>query len=432
MRVVKIKLLKVPTENSNEEQINKILWSLQDEVRSIANRAVQLCYKNMTYEQDYYKQNGEYPTKEQSKAYNDGRTMGSYIYNSVVSEFYKLNTVCVSSLLQNVINKFGREKKEYLKGTRSIPYYKRNMPIDVPKRNISLIYEQKGTAHKWSVKLSLLSNKYKKELHEPKGQLLFGCIVRDKSTSTILERCYDDIYNITASKLSYENGWWYLHLGYNEQKCTNESVEKFEDTNVCSCVIGEWNAIYATNNTNGRVLQLDGGEVENYRTVIEAKRRALLKSRVACGEGSIGRGYRHRVSPAKKYGDKISNFRDTTNHRYSRAIVDYAVENKCGTLILEKLEGITEKNKRLRNWSYYDLQNKIQYKAQSKNIKVIFVDGTSLRNICNNCGAVLEISAFSCGTVICKECGKHINFDKNMSANMIVHYESSQETKKSK
>lgn len=423
MRVVRIQLFRKATENNSIENINEILWALQNDVRGISNRAIQLCYKNMIFEQEHHKATGEYPTKEELKEYNEGKTLSGYIYNQVAGEFYKLNTGCVSATLQNVTKKFSQEKVEYLKGTRSIPSYKRDMPIDIPKKNIIFGYEQKGTAIKWNVTLSLLSNKYKKEVGEKVGQFSFECIVKDKSTRTILERCYDGIYDITASKLIYKNGKWFLNLGYNEAKSEHKTVS-VEKENVCSCFIGEYNAIYVSNNVNRRTLEIDGGEVEKYRLTIETKKKALLKSRTACGDASIGRGYHHRVKPVERYSEKISNFRDTTNHRYSRAIINYAKENKCGIIVIEDLKGVSERNKTLKNWSYFDLQNKLQYKAKSEGIEVVVVNGNKLRNICSNCGTVLEKLEYPCNFINCQECGKSTNYDKNMSANMITEYES--------
>ena len=423
MRVVRIQLFRIPTENNSVEDINKILWELQKEVRTIANRAVQLCYKNMIFEQEYHREQGEYPKKEVIKNQYEGKTLGGYIYNQVAKECSRLNTGCISATLNNVTRKFGQEKGEYLKGTRSIPSYKSNMPIDIPKKNIVFNYEQQGTAVKWNVTLSLLSNRYKKDVGEKKGQLLFGCVIRDRSSRVIMERCYDGIYDITASKLIYKDGKWFLNLGYNESQPDNKIVSGVEKENVCACFIGEYNAIYASNNTNGKVLELDGGEVEKYRHTVEAKKRALLKSRTACGDSYIGRGYHHRVKPVERYSEKISNFRDTMNHRYSRAIVDYAKNNKCGIIVIENLKGISERNKILKNWSYFDLQTKLQYKAKAANIEVVTVDGNSLKNICSGCGSLIEKMEYPCKVVNCPSCGKTISYDKNMSLNMITQYE---------
>ena len=40
--------------------------------------------------------------------------------------------------------------------------------------------------------------------------------------------------------------------------------------------------------------------------------------------------------------DKIARFRDTKNHAYARAIVDFAVKNGCSIIQLEDLTGIRD------------------------------------------------------------------------------------------
>ncbi|QIG88874.1 hypothetical protein G6R40_03950 [Chryseobacterium sp. POL2] len=62
-------------------------------------------------------------------------------------------------------------------------------------------------------------------------------------------------------------------------------------------------------------------------------------------------------------------------HVYSRQLIDFCVQQQAGTLILTNQEdkiGIAkEKEFVLRNWSYYDLQTKIKYKAEKAGIELI-------------------------------------------------------------
>ena len=66
-------------------------------------------------------------------------------------------------------------------------------------------------------------------------------------------------------------------------------------------------------------------------------------------------------------------------HKYSRALVDAAVNYKCGTIILVNQKEREQQAKKddekgdkiiLRNWSYYGLKSKIEYKAKLFGIKV--------------------------------------------------------------
>ena len=84
------------------------------------------------------------------------------------------------------------------------------------------------------------------------------------------------------------------------------------------------------------------------------------------GEGRIGHGYKTKMKPVDRVRNKVANFADTINHKYSRYIVDFAVKNKCRVIQMEDLSGITANTheKFLKEWSYHDLQTKIEYKAE--------------------------------------------------------------------
>ena len=69
----------------------------------------------------------------------------------------------------------------------------------------------------------------------------------------------------------------------------------------------------------------------------------------------------------------------TKLHAYSKMLVDYAVANQCSEIVLlnqqEREDKAKEDNQKgepfvLRNWSYYGLKDKINYKAKMFGIKV--------------------------------------------------------------
>jgi len=56
-------------------------------------------------------------------------------------------------------------------------------------------------------------------------------------------------------------------------------------------------------------------------------------------------------------------------------LIDFCVEKKAGTIVIldqeEKIEIAKEERFVLRNWSYYELINKIKYKADKAGIELI-------------------------------------------------------------
>jgi len=79
-------------------------------------------------------------------------------------------------------------------------------------------------------------------------------------------------------------------------------------------------------------------------------------------------------------------------HKYSKQIVDFALENIVSIIRLEELANIRNKtrtsrknNHRLHSWSFYRLAKFIEYKAQLVSIKVEYVDPKYTSQICPCC-----------------------------------------------
>lgn len=78
-----------------------------------------------------------------------------------------------------------------------------------------------------------------------------------------------------------------------------------------------------------------------------------------------------------RFKDYESNWVSNYNHMVSRRIVDFAIKNNAKYINIECLENFKKsKNKSyiLRNWSYYQLQQYIIYKANMVGIEVRKVD----------------------------------------------------------
>jgi len=105
------------------------------------------------------------------------------------------------------------------------------------------------------------------------------------------------------------------------------------------------------------------------------------------------------------------------NHFVSKEIVDHAFKNRVGTIKIQMLGGIGEavSDKRvLRNWSYFELQSLIDFKAKRHGIKTMKVDP---KPVCSNCG---HFAAKDIGdeTFECKACGTKMNYDENEALNI--------------
>jgi IS605 OrfB family transposase len=84
-------------------------------------------------------------------------------------------------------------------------------------------------------------------------------------------------------------------------------------------------------------------------------------------------------------GNKEANFKDSYNKKTAHRIVEFAIKNNCGIIQMEDLTGYDTDEKFLKNWTYYDLQEKIKNKASEYGIetKKVIPNYTSLR--CSRC-----------------------------------------------
>ena len=121
--------------------------------------------------------------------------------------------------------------------------------------------------------------------------------------------------------------------------------------------------------------QLTIGSKEEFlyrRLAIQASRKRILKGVPYC---KGGKGKARKLKIAKKLKNTESKYVHHRLHVYSRMLIDFCVEKKAGTIVIldqeEKIEIAKEERFVLRNWSYYELINKIKYKADKAGIELI-------------------------------------------------------------
>lgn len=413
VKVVRIPLI-CAAKDIDHKDIYKALWDLQKEVRTIKNKAVQLCWEWQGFSSDYKKEHGEYPPKELIGCKGG---LQSFLYDRLKHENTG-NTANLSTLLQTVLKQFKNGTADFLKGTKSVLEYKSNQPIELHSGAIKLMKDDEQ--NEYFVMLSMFSKDGAVE-HGMPMRLNFKGVVKDKSTRDILDRCIGGTYKVSCSKLLYDKKkkMFCLNLSYGFEK---EAVKELDSEKILGIDLGVVKPFMASVNGDMHRIFAEGGEIETFRKRIEARRISMLKQGKMCGDGRIGHGRATRIKPTEVLADKIQNFRNTMNHKYSRAIVEYAVKCGCGVIQMEDLTGITqgEQPKFLKNWSYYDLQSKIENKAAEYGIKVRYVDPqyTTLR--CCKCGCISKENNPTQATFICQECGFKENADYNASQNLAL------------
>ena len=120
----------------------------------------------------------------------------------------------------------------------------------------------------------------------------------------------------------------------------------------------------------------------------------------------------------KKISGKEKRFMANINHCISKQIVNNFDGCK---IVMENLKGIRKRNRGrtmnywISNWSYFQLQSFIEYKATMKGIEIERVNPFLTSQLCSKCGYLgsRNHSLFSCS-----HCGYSLNSDLNASQNL--------------
>ena len=404
-KVIRFEIIK-PSE-IDWKKLGNILYEIQKETRDVKNKVIQLCWEYQGFSSDYKKEHGEYPKQKDITGYS---MMMNFCYDKLKVEYNKMNTANQSTTIKDSADKWKNDMVSILKGEVSIPSYKKDAPIDVAGKCIKISKDNDN----WIATLSLLSNSYKKELELKSGQVGVIIKVKDNNQKRTLEKVLSGEYGVSASQLINKNKKWFLNLCYNFEPTKRE----LNKDNIMGIDMGIIYPVYMAFNNSLDRYKIEGGEIESFRRQVEKRKNELYAQGKYCGEGRVGHGTKTRIKPIKFATDKVANFRDTTNHKYSKYIIDMAVKNNCGTIQMEDLTGINKDNVFLKNWSYFDLQTKIEYKAKEKGINVVKISPKYTSQRCNKCGHIEKENRLEQKTFECKSCGFKTNADYNAAKNI--------------
>lgn len=129
-----------------------------------------------------------------------------------------------------------------------------------------------------------------------------------------------------------------------------------------------------------------------------------------------------KLTVVRRLHDKEQRWMKDQDHKISRQLVNFAVQQRVGIIRLEQLSGIRQtartsrKNeKNLHSWSFYRLAQFIVYKAQLMGIRVEFVDPKYTSQICPECGGKKKVKGrqYDCN------CGFQTHRDRLGAMNII-------------
>ncbi|MBS4205049.1 RNA-guided endonuclease InsQ/TnpB family protein [Lederbergia citrea] len=134
-------------------------------------------------------------------------------------------------------------------------------------------------------------------------------------------------------------------------------------------------------------------------------------------------GQAKKLQTIRKSKQKESQWMKDTNHKLSRQIINFAMENGVHLIRMEDLTGIRhsaksrkEAGRNLHSWSHYQLQEFIQYKAGLAGIKVEYINPKRTSQICK-CGHADKRNRKQ-DAFCCRKCGYKSHADVNASINI--------------
>jgi putative transposase len=202
------------------------------------------------------------------------------------------------------------------------------------------------------------------------------------------------------AELICKKGIWYFHL-----VLEIPDSKAIENCFAVGVDLGENNLAAIS---TGKIF--GGGKVRHERTKFLDKRRQLASN-----------GSQSAKQLLKKISGKEARRMKQINHEVSKQIVEAAVHQHAGIIVLENLTNIRRRIKggkrlrsRLHRWAFRQLQTFITYKAESKGLSVLYVDPAYTSQTCSHCGllGVREGHSFKCS------CGNQQHSDLNASRNL--------------
>lgn len=226
-----------------------------------------------------------------------------------------------------------------------------------------------------------------------------------------MEQYFDpSIWRFGTAKLVYRHGMFFLHIPVTK---TVPEPEVSSSSVICGVDRGV-NFLAATFDSYGKSSFVSGRLVKQKRAHFKKVRQSLQK----VGTPSS----RHRL---KSIGQRENRYMQDVNHCVSKALVSRYPEDTL--FVLEDLSNVRKATERVRikdryvsvSWAFYDLEQKLVYKATMRKQSVLKVDPAYTSQRCPVCGHTEKgnrdkrMHAFGC-----KKCGYRSNDDRIGAMNL--------------
>ena len=169
--------------------------------------------------------------------------------------------------------------------------------------------------------------------------------------------------------------------------------------------------------TDSAEHQFQGQDLADYRQH-RANVRARLQAKADTGSKQTRKACRRAL---KRLSGRERRHQKRINHEISKQLVAYAKKHGLA-IVFEVLKGIRDRcrfhkgqRRALHLWAFYQLQQFVEYKAQSAGVRVLHVDPRYTSKTCADC---LHVGVRRQDDFSCKNCGQRSHADFNAARNI--------------
>lgn len=265
----------------------------------------------------------------------------------------EIPTDILGSLNNTIQSTFSKNKADYWLGLKSLRNFKRDIPIPLPVKCIS---KMKYDPEKKAFCFNMFAIPVKTYL---------GRDFSDKRL--IMERLLRGEIKLCTSQIQLKDRKIYWLAVFEFVK---EDHALKPEIIAEACLSLEHPIVAKTGN-----VRINIGTKEEFlyrRLAIQASQKRIQDGVVYARSGN---GVKRKQKALYKTKNLESRYVSNRLHVYSQQLINFCIQQQAGTLILKNQEdkiGIAKDNEFvLRNWSYYELQTKIKYKAEKAGIELI-------------------------------------------------------------
>ena len=308
--------------------------------------------------------------------------------------------------------------KEVLRSETALPNFRKDCSIPIPVAGYSLLKAGEDT---YVANVQLLSRQAAKTQKLPgRIQLVLANNWRDKSAGPVLQQLTEGTLKRGIASIFRRKRDWYISIPY-EAEAQKTEDGSFEAGLVMGVILGTQCALAYAFNQSPKRGAIGGEEVLAHKEKFRARKKHIREQYNWSGRKGHGRG--SALKPLQALYEKEQNYRNLTNERYAKWVVEIAKKNRCGKIHLDggSTGGTGTPHVMLAYWPQAALRRKIRYKAEACGMEVVECDSRGIWNRCSKCGAVQEAPG-DMRWFTCSQCGYGKDDKKTSSSFVTVDY----------